>query len=421
MDVKQHILTNSIQEQYKYREFRDVKVLQRLKDGFVNLNEMVKFVNDKYKFSFKLSTYLKSKDFYVRLLDVDTTIQSKSFVYLLDFPDEGYFKIGRTFDILQRYPKNIIEKNLIELVPVTDDKKAERALLDFMETKYTKVEGTNESFYYKSIQYVLRYFRSVIKQNNFEVDLPSLKSKLINLGISGEKDTYGHIEIARIIINHLLKASDRKNWDLMFIKLIHEIPNTTLDFIYNKEEKAECLYWYMDGYIYIKNLKTNYYNISRLVNSVSRTDKTDKKLNMYMARSKRFNDMIESYKAYSGNPDNTGIYKYQNKSQPLLSGYWMDEIYLLTILRWLNPSLEFEHNYFILNTLKILSNPDLSPEEKIKKIQDVMTSTLITNKVFTTSLINKDEFDANLLFNDKKNLESLTIRPTFERMKYKFD
>ena len=74
----------------------------------------------------------------------------------------------------------------------------------------------------------------MIKQNNFEVSLSSLKSKLINLGISGEKDTYGHIEIARIIINHLVKTSDRKNWDLMFIKIIHEIPNTTLDFIYNK-------------------------------------------------------------------------------------------------------------------------------------------------------------------------------------------
>ena len=177
----------------------------------------------------------------------------------------------------------------------------------------------------------------------------------------------------------------------------------------------------MDGYIYIKHLRTNYYNISRLVNSVSRTDKTDKKLNIYMARNKRFNNMIESYKSYNGNPDNIGIYKYQNKSQPLLSGYWMDEIYLLTILRWLNPSLEYEHNYFILSTMRILSKPDLSPEEKIKKIQDVMTSTLMANKIFTTSLIKKDEFDTNLLFNDKKNLDSLSIEPTFERMKYKFE
>lgn len=408
MSIKTEINLEEVTKLYKLRKFKNLEVRQRISDGFVNLSDLLKFLNGINKTSFSLRHYLSSKNFYLELLEIDTTLTNKSNVYLLYFEKEEKFKIGRTFDISQRYSQEIIRNNLYDIVPVENDCAVEKELITFFSERYENVGKSKETFKLTcQIDRIKRHFRSIIQK--YILGPENFKSKLINFPNprADDRTVYGHVEVANILTNHFsTNIAMRRNWDFLFLKLKHEIPNSTIDFVENIEEKSTCLFWYFSGYLIIKDIKTDYYNGSRLVNSISKAD--GKKKNFFdLTRNKPFIEMCDEFKKIYGKDP---IMKKVNKTQPALNGWWVHEYLVESVIRWLSPRHALLTNVFLTETKKILAKESLTPEEKIQKIQDLMLLTILNRNEGKINILDISQFKIGETFHDVSKIRMLKNR-----------
>lgn len=406
--IKTEIDLAEVEKHYKLRKFKNLEVQQRISDGFINLSYLMKFINTMNKTKFSIYQYLSSKSFYLDLLNIDNSLTNKSNVYLLHFPKENTFKIGKTFDIKQRYPTDVIENNLIDISPVINDASVEKELIEYFTQKYEVVKGTNETFYLTcKIETIKTQFRSIIQKHLVKPEKINSKLLIFPNPRADDRTIYGHVEVAHIFTNHFSTgAVSRKNWDYLFLKISHEIPNSTLDFVENIENKSTCLYWYFNGYVIIKDINDNFFNASRLVNSVSKSDGKKKSFIDLMAK-KFFKDLCDQYRLYTGGKE--PVKKVTNKTQPALNGWWVHEYLIETVMRWLKPEYELLTNIFITESKKIISDTSLSSDEKIKQIQDLMLLTILNNKIGKLFIMDEEKIKIEEMFNNISKIRELEV------------
>lgn len=399
-------LSNNVDVRYKLRKYKNIEVSQRISDGFINLSALVKFLNNHYGMGILLYKYLTSKDFYSKLILIDNSITAKRNIYLLYIPEENCFKIGRNFEI-SKDSNEIIEKNLIDILPVGNDKDAEEELIEYFSFKYRTIEGTKGKFKLTcKIETIYSYFHKiaykyVIKPENWESKLISYPPKTLN-----NRSIFGHVEIVKLFIDRFVPKNGIEDWNYLFTKISHEIPNHTIDTINDVNCKTVYLYWYFGGCTIIKDMKTNLYNISKFINTLSDVGRRPDKTFIHLLRNKSFQQLIDEIRKEHGIEPCIPI----KSNQLVLSGWWVHEKLLECVLDWLkfpDSKIIMKLNNKFTTTLK---NNDLSSDEKIKQIQDLLKLTIFNKVGGKTSILSEDKFDEKELFHNPEFISRLEIK-----------
>lgn len=389
-EIKEFIKMEGESAMLKYKEFRGLQISYRVDDNMIHLTELSKFLSSKYHISFDLYKYLETKEFHVALMSEDNTLYPKANVYLLDFRD-GVCKVGKTFDVNQRYKGKLISDYLVSLYNVDNDTATEQEILAEMRKTYKEVEGKREYFEYKSIAPIARLFNSIASKH--KTPLQNYNSKLLDFSEIHShyfNGIYAHPDVAKIIIRKFCtNASDIPNWNKLLESHKYEVGGATLNIMKDETTGKDNLFWYYNGYVFIRTIDTNYYNASRLVNSIIRTDndKKSKRLNEFLKSNKRFQKSREEFKKMFGKD---GVIDNTTTSTSKLKGIYVHEYLIDSVLRWVSPKYELATNIFVREMPKILAS-DKSAEEKIQLMKDLMKVTLLkTNKQIKIQSKKKD-------------------------------
>lgn len=111
-----------------------------------------------------ISNFTITQRFNYILSCFDTSFNVPNAVYFIIF--DGFVKIGRTFDLKQRYSPGELKDNVKRMVFVTDVIRTEKELKDEFSKKYKYYsEKSKERFIIKDIQRALELFDNIVKKH----------------------------------------------------------------------------------------------------------------------------------------------------------------------------------------------------------------------------------------------------------------
>ena len=123
-------------------------ILKHPYNGLVYLNSIEKSINAYRNNKISVGRFIETFTFYeeMRLLKGDA-LPKYGIIYLIVFKDKKIFKVGRTFNLKQRYSKSVKE-NIVRVYHVSDDRDVELDILkEYRRLGYKTVKG-NEYFSY---------------------------------------------------------------------------------------------------------------------------------------------------------------------------------------------------------------------------------------------------------------------------------
>ena len=396
----------------KYKEFRGLQISYRIDDNMIHLTELARFLQSKYHVSFDLYKYLDSKEFNLLLMATDNSMRPKANVYLLDFGNK-ICKVGQSFDIRQRYDNKLLSDYLVSLYAVDNGAATEQEILTEMRKTYKEIEGRREYFKYKSIDPIIRLFNSIASKH--KVQLQKYNSKLIDFSEIHShyfNGIYSHPDIAKIIIRKFCSnLDDIRNWIKLLESHKYEIKGATLNIMRDETTHQDNIFWYYNGYVFIKNVETNYYNASRLVNSILRTDgNPNKRLNEFLKSNKRFQKAKEEFKSIF---KKDGIIDNTTTTTSKLKGIYVHEYLIDSIIRWVSPKYELATNIFIREMPKIMSS-DKSAEEKVQEMKDLMKMTILKISDRVPIQSKRSAFDVSMFMHGGSLPDNIMSKLEFE-------
>lgn len=394
-EIKEFVKMEGESAILKFKEFRKLQIAYRISDNLIHLSELARFIQSRYHIQFELYKYLETKEFHLALMREDNILYPKSNVYLLDFKNNT-FKVGKSFDITKRYHSSFLSDYLVSLYNVDNDTATEQEILTHMRNSYESVDRTRETFKYKSIDNVMRSFNSIASKH--KITLQQYNSKLIDFSETRAtyfKGIYAHPDIAKIIIRkYCTIATDIPNWNKLLESHKYEIRGATLNIIRDETSGDDHLFWYYNGYVFIKNMKTNYYNASRLVNSIAKVDNNNtKRLNEFLKSNKRFNRSKREFEEQFGIPaiqDNTST------ETSKLKGIYVHEYLIDSVIRWASPRYELATNIFMRELPKIMYT-DKPANEKIQEMKNLIKLTAIRSGETISIQAKRSQFDMTKL------------------------
>ena len=189
-------------------------------------------------------------------------------VYLIDY-GRHIVKIGRTFNINERYPPSVINNLLVSVVPVSNMEECERKLIAKFKSVFTLHQG-NEFFKVPDVEGAANVFNSIAEK--YRVD-ESNDNKYIKYYSKDKK--FGtcimiHPELVPILLSLYSKYSDYNQIINTFELIERETDKVNInDFASTFEEsESRFYYWKFNGYTVIVDIKNDQINASRLWNSI---------------------------------------------------------------------------------------------------------------------------------------------------------
>ena len=375
----------------KTKEFRGLQISYRVSDNLLYLTELSKFLSQTYHVSIDLYDYMESSEFHISMMKEDSSLYPKSHVYLLDMKN-GTFKVGKTLDINQRYSGKSITEYLVKLYAVDNETATEQELLKAMREKFKQVEGTQEFFEYKTLTPAIDLFTSIAIKHKLYVK--DLNSQLIDTSMTHDHyfpGIYGHPDVAKILIHKFCSVhSDLQNWMKLLESHKFDIGGTTVSIMKDETTDQDNIFCYFKGYIFIRQLNSRYYNASKTIDSIVKTDKMPQKsLNHYINHNKKFLEAQQEFqKAFgeSGIIDNTGT------KTSKLKGIYLHEYLMDIALKWASPKYNLASTIVMYETIKIPTN-ESSVSEKLSAMNDLLKLLIITSGEKIKFYGKKEEFD----------------------------
>ena len=379
----------------KIKEFRGLQISYRVSDNLLYLTELSKFLSQKYHVSIDLYNYMESNEFHISMIREDSSLYPKSHVYLLDMKN-GTFKVGKAFDINQRYSGKSITEYLVKLYTVDNETITEQELLKAMREKFKQVEGTQEFFEYNTLTPVINLFTSIAIKHKLYVK--DLNSQLIDTSMTHVHyfpGIYGHPDVARILIHKFCSVhDDLQNWMKLLESHKFDIGGTTVNIMKDETTGQDNIFCYFKGYMFIRQLHSKYYNASRMINSIVKTDKMARKnLNRYINHDKRFIKMQQDFQRTFRE---SGIINNIGTRESKLKEIYLHEYLMDMALKWVSPKYNLVSTIFMHETIKIPTN-ESSVLEKLSAINDLLKLLIITSGEKIKFYGKKEEFDISKL------------------------
>ena len=382
----------------KHRRFRNLQISYNMNTNKINLTFLAKFISEKYNISVNLYAYLNTREFKTTLYMIDPDSAFENFVYLLKFPEEHKCKIGSTHDITKKHKSDILRENIVAVAPVSNDIDVENKLKEELKKTHQQIKGTEDYFYYTSIDDVLAIFDKVISHNKIAISCTT--SPLLDFSRTKDhyfKGIYGYSPIAEIVIKKFVRNdTDIQNWKYMLTVHDREIPNTSLNIMKDYENHHDYYFWFYYGYLFICDSMKPFFNASRIVNSMSKTNKSEHRLNHFLKENVHFKIIREQFIkefGFDGVEDRTKI------SEPKLKGIYVHEYLIDSIIRWVSPSFEIMTNMMNRELAKIIDS-SAPAEEKIRKIENILKIKTLSDLKEVKLRIPRSQFKINDYIDD---------------------
>ena len=352
--------------------FDDLELVKNEDFDMFSVNSIIKMIENIIRRKFNVKYYLNTYRFYQQLTTIDKKLPRYGFVYLIIIDrDNKTCKIGRTFNIQQRYSKEL-QESVKALVPVEDDIKVENELIKIFSNNFTKVRKTKESFVYNSIQDMMSLFKQVT--DKYKINVSYKRSSHIKIHSDDKKHMklYVSLPVCELIFNNYVKSPAYiEKFDTMKKYIIDSInEDVYISNEYNEQLKTKCVFWKFHKYTIIQNESDSYINGSRLWNSIIRNDKINKqnKLSRFL-NSKRIQKIKEQFeKLYPGE----SLYRHNiiNRKQPHFSGIYVHYILIHFIIAHLNAEYailvsELMYRQYHNNYLSGLTNNTMKGGSKL--------------------------------------------------------
>ena len=305
----------------------ELKIERLMNENLYSLSSIAKLCHCEINL---LAKFIISQRFNFILHCFDPSFKIPNAVYFITFPD--FVKIGRTFDLKQRYSPSELKDNVKRIVFVSDVAATEKELKTEFSKKFEVFsEKSLERFKIDNMRKALELFDRIVEKHKTK----EVENKHVKFFDSDEQIGTGYFvspTAASILISSFC------NFDLNLCKsFIETVENfyrriDKNDFVASFSEGRERFqYWKFHGYIIIVNLNTEEVNISRLWKSILKSEKqeifADKRLSKFLQRS-------NVKKLISKN--NLKIQKVSYRDRPLMNGKWAPVMFVHVILYELN-------------------------------------------------------------------------------------
>ena len=303
-----------------------------------------------------LVNFICSQRFNFILHCYDPYFKIPEFVYFIVFPD--FVKIGRTFDLRQRYLPSELKDSVKRIVFVSDIATTEKEL----KTKFSKKfelfsEKSLERFKIKDIPRAIALFDEIVK-NHKTKEVENRHIKVFDKDPICGTGYFVSPIAASILISSFCNYD--LNLCISFIETVEKFCDriNKNDFIANfTEKKQSFFYWKFHGYIIIVNSSTEEVNISRFWKSVtsSATNEKIKDLKLWkFLQMKSIQDLIKINKIQ--------IHSETYNSKPLMNGKWAPLMFIHIILYELNSK-------YMLRISRMLTKMILEREIEIDSME----------------------------------------------------
>lgn len=302
-----------------------------IENGFYLLHSLCDFLGAPYR---ETINYINSYRFKFCLSCFDEDYKIPQYVYYVIFKEEGYVKIGRTFELEQRYSPKYLKDNVKRLVCVEHVRDAEKDLKDAFLATFEQYDETRERFLVKNERKALELFDSVVsKYKQVNVENPHVDYERFP---KTTNEDYTVSPFAATIICSMFR-------DITLPKSRALLKATEV--AYNKVNKANYVavvevehhiinYWSYKGYIIITDVNAKLVNISRLWNSICNTE-LGYQMNIHrFLRTAPITKLVKAKKITIKTKDCPGM--------PLLNGKWGPLIMVHMMLYYLNANYAFE-------------------------------------------------------------------------------
>ena len=352
--------------------FDDLEINKNEDIDMFTMSSLITMIERIVKKKFNVKHYLATYRFYQQLAFIDKKLPKYGFVYLRIIDrDKKICKVGRTFNIQQRYTKELRE-SVIALVPVIDDGKVETEVINAFKKELQRVKKTKESFVYINIRETKKLFESITKKYAMK---PSYKkSNHIKTLKPDKKHTvlYVSLQVCDLVFNNYVNSPVYiEKFDTMKKYIIDSISKDVyISNEYNIMLNTKCVFWKFHKYTIIQNESDLYVNGSRLWNSIIKNDGIKKQIKFSrFLKSKRIQQINEQFKKFYPGEQ---LYRPSvvNKAQPHFSGIYVHYVLIHFIISYLNASYailvsELMYRQYHNNYLASISNGTMSGGSKL--------------------------------------------------------
>ena len=321
-----------------YFSYDDINIIKNEDSDLFELVSLINMIEYILGDTIRINNYLKSYRFYKQLEIIDENLIRYGFVYLrIVDKNNKICKVGRTFDINQRYNTEEQEEIII-LQPVDNDRLTETKILREFTKKYKVINKTKETFEYDTIQNIKKLFMETCKPNIIK---PSYKQSSHIRTIKTQKGhpkLYISLQVCDLVFhNYVSNPVYINKFNTMKGYIINSLnKDVYISNEFNTELNTRCMFWKFHKYTIIQNESDLYINGSRLWNSIIRNDNSERKTKFSVfLKSKpiqeiknQFNVLYPDKQLYTENINNT--------AQPYFSGKYVHHILIHFIISYLN-------------------------------------------------------------------------------------
>lgn len=351
--------------------------------------------------------FIHSYSFYnqLTLLDQENKLPKYGNVYLLINKENKRCKVGKSWQISQRYSKKKLEKELVDVVPVKNMNVVESKLIKHFKIIFGPPVQGNETFKYNDIENLKKEFRSMVENDKIDIDVQKdLSQYIFKLRtIQQRRNNWISFDVMRVIFNYFVDDEYDRKVITEFLSLIkYAIERDSYVYsTYNQSLKTNVEYILFHKYRMMKNQNDNYINGSALYNSIRKADKTKLKYTSFKRymNSDRFQYRIQQLKDVR--PNDKPWYFHENKDQKYLEGYYVHYALVHFILDDLNARYAIHTSILMFN---IFTN---------KTLQNIPLNVQISNAL---AYLTSDENDESLnhiltsyIDNENQNINSLKM------------
>ena len=310
---------------------------RQIKSNLYQLESIAKYCNIDTR---TIGQFLNSQRFNIFLNAVDENYEVPNYVYLIKRPTG--VKIGRTFNIDQRYNLNDINIKLKRLVFVKYVDKCEKALKKAF-SKYEKTKGLEE--FDVNIRLALQIFDRVVEKYKSDKEVKNDYIVYYKDDINFGSSVYVSSKVVPIIISVFTERSlENATHDIVISENAAKTINKNDYLSLVEEEGNEFIYWGYRNTIIIINQTTQEVNLSRLWKTTLKNSDKNKstKLSKFL-NTNIISGMIKKY------PELKPV-RRTFKNKPLLNGKYAPLVFIHYVYSYLDIDYAYEVGKHVTET-----------------------------------------------------------------------
>lgn len=375
------------------------KIAKSLVNNLYSLNSIISiYVNNTHK---SIRKFLASQRFNYILHYMDNSFKIPQYIYFIKFKDG--VKIGRTFDIKQRYNPSEVFNIVLRVVNVENINKCEKELKDKFKNKYNLVKGLEKFDINTSdnneILNALRTFDDVVSK--YKTKNKAIKNNHLQYVRDGTDELGNGYYVSSLVASIIYNIFGDINYsDIKYVLNLIDKASDKFDktnyystFI---ESGDRFFYWSYHGYKIIANGSKGLINASRLWNTVKKENHISDKY-----KNKSLANFLKSAFIRNIFKEHTEIkpVSYKYKDRPLLNGKYLPIYFTHFIIQYLNAKYAVEIAKYLTESLFEEQN-----KRSIKEAQDrnIIVGGNIENSN-DSNYITNNEVDSNNINNTITN------------------